>query len=78
MATVPEAFPWSERRKQFSCANCLYFKPNDHSSGYCHRNSPTAVPWLDDTNPANGAYWPIVQLSDWCGDYRYLLQPEYL
>jgi hypothetical protein len=56
-----------------SCLTCKYFKPLQEirSGGICRRNSPS--PSRPDAGTPSQkehiAWWPTVQMADWCGDW---------
>ena len=56
---------WSDQ-STFVCAVCLYFVEKEGQAiGRCRRHAPVA----------NGAGWPAVYPTDWCGDHK-LIMPE--
>lgn len=46
-----------------ACATCIYFDSFAHDRGVC-RVHPPVVNAMD-----NRAVWPVVGLTDWCGEY---------
>ena len=45
------------------CKTCEYFKCHGTSVGECRKSKPIS------NQATNEALWPLVKLSDWCGDY---------
>lgn len=51
-----------------TCAACKFHKPNQTDEyGYCLRYPPK--PHLDSEDGAQVMLWPIVALSEWCGEF---------
>lgn len=57
-----------------NCESCDYFKKTKFSAGECRKRAPMRM-LIVSTYP--GSYdeerqttWPIVDFSDWCGDFR--------
>jgi hypothetical protein len=49
------------------CQSCVYFQPDPQRPklGNCHRYAPS------HTTPLSDFYWwPVVRVTDGCGDYR--------
>ncbi len=42
----------------YSCSTCRFFVPKESPLGRCRRNAPTM------------AGFPVVYVSDWCGDHK--------
>lgn len=51
-----------------SCKTCKYFKADGDNYGTCHKRSPE--PGVNPNNPDSLVAWPLVELGEWCGDYK--------
>lgn len=51
---------WSNRKDTMKCGLCIWFIQKDIGSmiGRCRKHAPKL----------NG--WPVVYISDWCGDFK--------
>ena len=62
--TQPQADPWIHRSAGMRCATCIWFVPKQRAQpsetliGRCRRHAPSM----------NG--YPVVYITDWCGDHR--------
>lgn len=61
------------RPKDFTCECCFFFRPKKETEGRCHRFPPKNV--LHEAEGDLGvdefkAEFPIVEIDDWCGEYR--------
>lgn len=53
-----------------TCGNCFYFNEiikKEFSGGFCKRYPPQIL--LDIDGELKDSTWPIVQSSDWCGEF---------
>jgi len=57
--------PWRHRTEHMRCGTCMWFAPKEGSGlGRCRRHAPTM------------SGYPVVFLSDWCGDHKLAAVPE--
>lgn len=53
------------------CRHCRFFAPEQQrvgeeiKYGRCRRHAP-----LPSTDMSRHGYWPLVRVSDWCGEFR--------
>ena len=53
-----------------SCASCAWFDHYWSDEGFCRRNAPIGRLDFADNRPALRAFWPVVAVCDWCGEYK--------
>ena len=49
---------WRNNKETFCCATCMYFSEKTNLIGRCRRHAPTM------------SGYPVVYISDWCGDHK--------
>lgn len=49
---------WKHRAENMRCTTCMWFVPKRDQIGRCRRHAPTM----------NG--YPVVFITDWCGDHK--------
>ena len=60
----------------FNCGNCRFFNPGANGQGECRRHGPQTVhspaeDRLTQRKFLQGfSYWPVVDLSQWCGEHQ--------
>ena len=50
---------WADRSTGRQCRRCIFFAVKAGSIGRCRRHAPVV---------AEG--WPVVFMTDWCGDFK--------
>jgi len=51
------------------CINCLFFKRDTASWGYCKYNAPIVVYRNERLHPSTETKWPSVDINEWCGQH---------
>ena len=54
------------------CETCRWLYSDNDGSGldYCQRNAPPAYVEFDYDEPDRSARWPVVALTDFCGEWK--------
>jgi hypothetical protein len=58
------------------CCDCKYFESDDMKRrrpsffGSCHRHAPVPCTRVNRNHLFRIAYWPLVSLNDWCGNFE--------
>jgi hypothetical protein len=75
VGTSPESTPSSTivpaPPAQGTCEQCKFYDPASADvagAGYCRVNSPSVPGW--PPRAAGAASWPLVQATDWCGQFQ--------
>jgi hypothetical protein len=57
--------------KPAACADCGFFVRVGDAHGTCHCNAPPALPFTASEHPSGWTTWPLVNDTDWCGEFKH-------